>query len=218
MTNKTQTVGKTTEQLRKEAQQRKEERDRKYNQDYKRCYTDKSTGLTTIYYTTYRYDYKEYMQIKQLAYTKMQQYNKKIYNNKEIDNKDKQFITYEEALKTILRLPKSKVLAALENYKQQQELKQEAKIYQREQQLDKAEEAANNYFTVIQQKKRNNLIRFIEAIKAHNPKALEYFRNLKPEQQEELVNKVDNYLYNLDHQDVEISISYIENVKKGGDA
>ena len=211
MTKNNQTVGKTTNK------QRKEETDKIYNQDYKRCYKDRTTGQTTIYYSMYRYDYKEYMQIKQLAFTKMQQYNKKLYNNKDINYKDKQFITYKEALKRILQLPKATVLAALDNYTQQQELQQEAKTHQRIQQLDQAEEVANKYFTAIQQKKRNNLIRFIKAIKEHNLKALEYFRSLTPDQQEELVNKVDNYLYTLDNQDVELPIDYIENVKEEGD-
>lgn len=194
---------------------RKEEQDMKYNNDYKRSYKDKTTGQTVIYYSKYRYDYKEYTQIKQLAFTKMQQYNQKLYNNKDINYKDKQFITYNEALKRILQLPKADVLAAIDKYQQQQELKQEAKIYQRMQQLEKAEEAANRYFTAVQLKKRNNLERFIKAIKEHNPKALEYFRELTPEQQEELANKVDNYLYKLEYTEVETSIEYIEDMKGG---
>lgn len=183
-------------------------------EDYKRSYKDKTTGQTVIYYSKYKYDYKEYIQIKQLAFTKMQQYNQKLYNNKDINYKDKQFITYNEALKRILQLPKADVLAAIDKHQQQQKIKQEAKIYQRIQQLEKAEEAANKYFTAIQLKERNNLERFIKAIKEHNPKALEYFRKLTPEQQEELANKVDNYLYKLEYTEEEVLIGNLELLDK----
>lgn len=198
---------------------RKEEQDMKYNNDYKRSYKDKTTGQTVIYYSKYRYDLKEYAQIRQLAFIKMKQYNQKLYNNKDINYKDKKFINHEEALKRILKLPKADVLAALDNYKQQQELKQEAKIKQRMQQLEKAEEAANRYFTAIELKKRHNLEVFINRIKEGTPeektKALNWFNSLTPELQEETINKVDNYLHTAEHQDIEISIEYIEDMKGG---
>jgi len=184
----------------------------KMKEDYKRIYKDRTTGQIKVYYSNYRYEYKEYNQVKKIAFILMQQYNNKLYNNKEIDYNNKNFITYKEALKRVLQLPKQEVLAAIETYNNKQQLKREAKVYQRLQQLEEAEQKANKYFTTVQLKKEQSLIRFIEGIKQGDPKALELFRAMTPEQQEETVNKVDNYLYKQSHQEVEVQLDYIENL------
>lgn len=179
---------------------RKEEQDMKYNEDYKRSYKDE-TGRTIIYYSKYRYDYKEYVQIKQMAFT--------ILDNKYKKHQAKG-LNYNTIYNTLMKMPKAQVLALLDKFQETNKLKQEAKVYQRVKLLDQAEEVANKYFTAVQLKKQNNLIRFIEAIKAGNEKALDYFRSLTTEQQETLINKVDNYIYKTEHKEVEVTTGYIE--------
>lgn len=197
MAQQTKTVGKTTNAspIKKGGNVMKE--------DYKRVYKDSNTGATKVYYSNYRYDYRQYTKIKQMAYT--------IINNMYEQNKAKGH-SYKEILETLMRMPKGEVLALLDKYEEKQQLKREARVYQRIQLLDQAEEKANKYFTTIQLKKEQSLIRFIEGIKQGDPKALELFRNMTPEQQEETVNKVDNYLYKQSHQEIEVQLDYIENL------
>jgi len=187
--------------------------------------TNKTVGKTTVrkeraqmFNKEYKLDYKEYSQAKQVAFRIMQIHNNRLYTNTTILYKDKKFLKYDETLKMLLSKPREDILAIIAKHTQDMEIEQEAKIYTREQELTKYQEQVEAYFNKVAEAKQKKLVEFINKIKGTKEERLEaltWFRSLTYDQQQTVINKVDNYFYQQEHEEIEIPTSYLENLKKG---
>lgn len=187
--------------------------------------TNKTVGKTTVrkesaqmFNKEYKLDYKEYSQAKQVAFRIMQIHNNRLYKDTTISFRDKKFLKYDETLKMLLSYSREEILAIIAKHTQDMEVEQEAKIYTREQELTKYQEQVDAYFNKVAEAKQKKLVEFINKIKGtpqEKQEALAWFRSLTYDQQQTVINKVDNYFYQLEHEEIEIPTSYLENLKKG---
>jgi hypothetical protein len=187
--------------------------------------TNKTVGKTTVrkesaqmFNKEYKLDYKEYSQAKQVAFRIMQIHNNRLYKDTTISFRDKKFLKYDETLKMLLSKSREDILAVIAKHTQEMEIEQEAKIYTREQELTKYQEQVDAYFNKVAEAKQKKLVEFINKIKGtpeEKQEALAWFRSLTYDQQQTVINKVDNYFYQQEHEEIEIPTSYLENLKKG---
>jgi hypothetical protein len=187
--------------------------------------TNKTVGKTTVrkesaqmFNKEYKLDYKEYSQAKQVAFRIMQIHNNRLYKDTTISFRDKKFLKYDETLKMLLSKSREDILAVIAKHTQEMEIEQEANIYTREQELTKYQEQVDAYFNKVAEAKQKKLVEFINKIKGtpeEKQEALAWFRSLTYDQQQTVINKVDNYFYQQEHEEIEIPTSYLENLKKG---